>query len=179
MPARTRAHAAMINAAARSSSWSRRAAIRASMFVAAPRAGGAATLPWPRLIARRISRWLPPQVHGVAVVVPVVHDAVKLLVQIGMPQRCRQSSAASISAWIAFQPRDVVIGADADEPAGQIGLDQRLDLIDVAHESLVDPAAPGRRGSARSPPAPRRAAAATPRAPDWCWCCSARPESGP
>ena len=33
---------------------------------------------------------------------------------------------------------DVLVRRHADEPAGQGGLDQHADLVDVAHEILVD-----------------------------------------
>ena len=79
----------------------------------------------------------PPHVDGVAIVVAVVHDAVKTLVAhavgVGIVEPRRFDLCLD-----RLQPRDVLVARVVDEPARHIRLEQRRDLVDVADEVIVD-----------------------------------------
>ena len=81
---------------------------------------------------------LPPELGRVTVVVALIHDGVERRVELTV-QKLIGEVVFLNKALNALEFNDVFVRRHADDkPAGECGLDQNADLVDVAHEILID-----------------------------------------
>lgn len=85
-----------------------------------------------------------PEIDGVAIIVPVIHQSMKLKIEVGMLRLIREALFFDLLLQI-FQTLDPGLGGDVHEAAGQGRFDQHFYLTDILHEIFVD------RPDARTP----------------------------
>ena len=80
---------------------------------------------------------LPPEFGRVTVIVALIHHGVECRVELTVPKLISEVIFLN-KALNALEFNDVFVRRHADKPAGKRGLDQNADLVDIAHEILID-----------------------------------------